>query len=125
MGLIYKLYIGDYFYIGKTINKFMVRYNNHKNSCFYKRKQEYNTKKYIKFRELGVNKDNWNEKIKYKIIYECDNDYLYCYENLCINLDNPYSLNINKININKIEKVEVKNWGTRTEEDKQEYRRKR
>ena len=125
MGIIYKLIVGDFFYIGKTINSFNVRYSAHKSSCCIKKdKTEYNTKKYIKLRELGVNKENWREKVKYKIIYECNNDLLYCYENLCINLNNPYSLNIYKCNVDKIEKIKVKNWGTRTEKDIKEQKRR-
>lgn len=124
MGIIYKLKCGDYYYIGKTINTFKQRFINHKSDCFNKRNISYNNKKYQKFRELGVNKENWFENIIYTIIYECNDNLLYCYENLVINLNNPYNLNTLKYKIDKIEEVEVNRWGTRTEEDIKQYNKK-
>ena len=95
MGIIYKLEVGNYYYIGKTINSFRKRYNQHKKSCFNKCNKTYHSKVYKKFRELKVKKNNWNEMVKYKIIYKCDNVDLSKYEKWCINIKNINSLNTN------------------------------
>ena len=70
MGLIYKLIVGDFWYVGKTINKFKIRYNHHKRDCFNKKGDGYNNLKYVIFRKMGITKDNWNEMVKYEIIFE-------------------------------------------------------
>tara|TARA_R110000787_G_scaffold110227_1_gene218875 strand:- start:496 stop:1158 length:663 start_codon:yes stop_codon:yes gene_type:complete len=116
MGIIYKLLVGDFWYVGKTINSFKSRYNQHKSMCFNKNKKDYNSKKYIIMRKMGVSLKNWNDKVKYEIIFEGDNKWLYCYENLSIKLDDPWCINTLCCKIDKIEPVEVNRWGTMTKD---------
>tara|TARA_R110000787_G_scaffold39531_1_gene98979 strand:- start:283 stop:909 length:627 start_codon:yes stop_codon:yes gene_type:complete len=124
MGLIYKLIVGDFWYVGKTINKFKIRYNHHKRDCFNKKGDGYNTLKYVIFRKMGVSLKNWNEMVKFKIVYECNDNLLYSYENLSINLDDPWCLNMIGCKIDKIIEVEVVRWGTTTKKMKKEQRHK-
>ncbi len=119
-GIIYKLTIGDYFYVGRTKGRFSTRYNSHKKSCFNRRKKTYNSKKYKIIRQLGVKRDNWNQLVKWKIIYNCPMEYLECYERHCIyiSVNNPFCLNTQFIHVDKIYTKTIVNWGTLTTEDK-------
>ena len=119
MGIIYKLIVGDWHYIGRTINSFRGRYMAHRKSCFNRSKTAYHSKVYKKFRELGVKKDNWTEMVQYKIIYECHNDWLDCYEYMSINVNNYYNLNtMNKKDIKEMYKLKIERVGTLSPEQR-------
>ncbi len=125
MGIIYKLEIGNYHYYGKTTTRFSTRYNAHKKSCFNRSKRSYWTKLYVKIRELGVKKSQWNEKVKYKIIYkDCEPNEVEYYEFSCINTSNPFNLNTMDKSITAFYTKEVVKWGTyNTPELRKEYRK--
>ena len=127
MGIIYKLKVGDYFYIGRTTSHNVnTRWSSHKKACFNTSKKGYWCKVYKKFRELGVRRHNWDDMVVKTVVYDkVDNDYIYCYEYLCINIDHPLNLNTQSDkNITEIYKKVLKKWGTRTKEDIKEYHKK-
>jgi len=93
MGIIYRLSIGDFWYVGRTTRTFKARYNQHKKACFNTRKKQYWCKKYLKFRQLGVKRHNWDEMVKWVIVKDCDNKYLDYYENFFIDLECPLNIN--------------------------------
>lgn len=124
MGIIYKLEIGNYHYYGKTTTRFSTRYNAHKKSCFNRSKRSYWTKLYVKIRQLGVKKSQWNEKVKYKIIYKnCIENEVEYYEFSCINTSNPWNLNTMDKTITEFYTKEVVTWGTLTTEEQQHNNR--
>ena len=111
-GIIYKLTVGDYHYIGRTTQTFRARYMAHRKSCFNRSKKSYHTKIYKMFRKLGVNKENWIDMVKYVIVYKPKLKYIDYYEYACININHPYNLNtINKEVYEKYER-EFISWGT-------------
>lgn len=67
MGIIYKLIVGDYFYIGKTTKPFKERYYHHHFSCFYER-CKVDIKSKIYYKNNKESRTVYNDKIK---IYEC------------------------------------------------------
>lgn len=93
-GIIYKLYIGDYWYIGQTIRTFNCRFSQHNKACFNTFKKSYHTKKYKIIRSFGVKRKTFKTMVKHKIVYKCDIKDLNKYENFCIDLNNPWCLNM-------------------------------
>lgn len=97
---IYKLCYKNYYYIGSTID-IPKRMNKHKSRCFNENDKGYNYKVYTKFRELGININNFNNLIKI-ILDEC-----YEYENkkelenVYIDIEDKYCLNVKKENQNR------------------------
>ena len=112
MPIIYKLSIGEFHYIGRTITRFSTRYNAHKKSCFNRSKKSYWTKLYVKIRGLGVKKNQWEEKVKYKILYkDCADDEIDFYEMSCININHPYNLNTMSKTITEFYLKPLTKWG--------------
>ncbi len=67
MYFIYRLYINDTtIYIGQTKN-IKSRYTGHKSDCFIRK---CNNKLYTSIRQLGITRDNFNDYVKYEILYE-------------------------------------------------------
>ena len=93
-GIIYKLTIGNYFYYGRTVQRFKTRMGQHKKSCFNRSKKSYWTLKYVKMRELGVKKETYDDMVKQQIVYNCPLLLLDCYEYMIIPNGNPWCLNV-------------------------------
>ncbi len=122
-GIIYKLKVGNYYYIGQTKQKFKTRINQHRRDCFNKKKKGYETKKYKKFRELGVNKDNWCDMVKGHIVYECEINEMMYYEYALININDPYCLNTCFKEVDAFFIHDYKERGSRTLEDIKKYKK--
>ena len=109
MFYIYRLFINNItIYIGKSVH-FPSRYFNHKVRCFSKKSKEYNSKKYLTIRQLGITKDNFYEFVKYEILYKnIPDNYGKIMEQLIINLYRDNDVNLfNDLNvlIDKKEKI--------------------
>lgn len=101
-GFVYKLTIGDYFYIGITNTLLSTRYNQHRDSCFKRCKGCYHMKKYKYIRDYirkkegrTPNKNDFKKYVKQKLVatlYTSRED-LKKLESELICLDNPFCLN--------------------------------
>ena len=102
IGYIYKMTIGDYFYYGITDTTLRTRYNQHKKSCFNKRKQTYHSKKYKVIREYikkkeerTPTKEDFDKYVKQKLVATITTSKkdLKKLESELICLNNPWCLN--------------------------------
>jgi len=94
---IYKLQIGDCFYIGSTKNN---RFLNHKSNCFNDNYKGYDYKVYKHIRSKGITFDTFEENVKH--IFICDTIEIHRadIENSFIDLSNPLCLNNRRENQN-------------------------
>lgn len=101
IGYIYKLMIGPYYYIGITSCTMKTRYNQHKKSCFNKRKNIYKSKLYSTIRDYIKHNESKSCKSlfeKYVIqkqvaIIDTSWDDMKRIESELINLNNEFCLN--------------------------------
>ena len=122
LGTIYKLSIGDYWYVGQTYQRFSTRYKQHKKGCFNKCKKAYWTKKYLTIRQQGVKKDTWDKIVKYELLMEnVRPEELNYYEMKFIDKGCPFNMNTlgHKVGDTVIIQPLIKK-GTLTEEQKKE-----
>lgn len=117
MAIIYKLTVGNYWYIGRTTNSFRSRFRAHCKSCFNRSKRSYHSKIYKTMRKLGVKKSTWDEQVKNHIVYVCSDEYVDYYEYALINSKCPWSLNTEDKDVKEKYEKQLVKWGTRTEED--------
>lgn len=123
MGIIYKFEIGKYWYVGQTKHTMEYRFREHYRSCCDEfSKINDNSKKYIIMRKLGINRNNFFEMVKCKVIVNCRLDELEYYENLNIELG---ELNLNTQHsfkyLNGYYRKDYIEYGTLTEEEKKEH----
>lgn len=88
-GIIYRFKIdgGLFYYVGQTKLTMEERFKQHRTSCLGLDERHIdNSKKYVIMRKLGINAENWTERVKCKVIKVCRLDEIDYYENLNIDL---------------------------------------
>jgi len=88
-GVIYRFEVdgGLFYYIGQTKLTMEDRFKQHKRSCLGLDPRHIdNSRKYVIMRQLGINADNFDERVKCKVIVICRLDEIDYYENLHITI---------------------------------------
>ena len=95
---VYKLVIGDYYYIGSGRPE---RFIEHKYKCFAEKYRNYNTPLYKFIRSQGITKDTFYDNVKKVVLFSGLKNKLLAekVENAYINLEDEYCINKKKSGI--------------------------